>query len=183
MTISCWILLRARNISNKCCGENQTTRFIFNNFFSENRAVYEIMSKNMVKPERLQWQYGRALHAGLLRLHVRKHTPAPTHARIRTQKCVILIAFDCNSAFVNAPRCYVVCILRLFFLSYDDTDALPACCLVSRVCAWREYDFNQQQESRSSGSTDRFPLCSASPSTCCPVNLQAQAGSASTPYP
>ena len=36
-------------------------------FFSENRAVYEIMSKNVVEPERPQMtiQYGEcALHAG-----------------------------------------------------------------------------------------------------------------------
>jgi hypothetical protein len=40
---------------------------MFNNFVSENRIVYEIMSKNVVEPERPQMtiQYGAcALHAG-----------------------------------------------------------------------------------------------------------------------
>ena len=38
---------------------------MFNNvFFSENLAVYDIMSKNVVKPERPQMtEYGGALHA------------------------------------------------------------------------------------------------------------------------
>ena len=46
------LLLRTRNVSNKSCTENQNTRFMFNVFF-ENRAVYEIMWKN-VKPDRPQ---------------------------------------------------------------------------------------------------------------------------------
>ena len=42
-----------RNISNKICRENQNTHFMFKNFFfSENRAVYEIMSKYLMEPER-----------------------------------------------------------------------------------------------------------------------------------
>jgi len=35
-----------RNISEKCCRENQNTHFLFSNFFLENRVVYEIMWKN-----------------------------------------------------------------------------------------------------------------------------------------
>jgi hypothetical protein len=34
--------------------ENQNTHFMFSDFFSENRAVYEIMWKNMVEPDRPQ---------------------------------------------------------------------------------------------------------------------------------
>jgi hypothetical protein len=54
MTISRSVLLRMRNVLNKSCRENQNTHFMFSIFFSENRAVYEIMSKNMVEPERPQ---------------------------------------------------------------------------------------------------------------------------------
>ena len=36
------------NVSNKRCRENQNTHFMFSNFFSENRAVYEIMWKSVV---------------------------------------------------------------------------------------------------------------------------------------
>jgi hypothetical protein len=43
-----------RNVSDKSCRETQNTHFIFSNFFPENPAVYEIMWKNVVQPERLQ---------------------------------------------------------------------------------------------------------------------------------
>ena len=39
-------LRRMRSVSDRSCKENQNTHFMFNNFyFSENRAVYEIMWK------------------------------------------------------------------------------------------------------------------------------------------
>jgi hypothetical protein len=68
-----------KNVSDKDCRVNQNTHFMFNNFFSENRTFYEIMSKNMVETEgpQLTSQYGAyALHAGLARLHapMRMHT-------------------------------------------------------------------------------------------------------------
>jgi hypothetical protein len=57
-----------RNVLNKSYKENQNTHFMFNNvLFPENRAVYEIMSKNVVEPERPQMssQNGAyTLHAG-----------------------------------------------------------------------------------------------------------------------
>jgi len=45
-----------RNISDKSCRENQDTHFMFNNFFFslENRAVYGIMWKIIVEPDRPQ---------------------------------------------------------------------------------------------------------------------------------
>jgi hypothetical protein len=51
MTISRYIVLRMRNVLEKVCRENQNTHVLFNNVSFENRAVYEIMSKNMVEPE------------------------------------------------------------------------------------------------------------------------------------
>jgi len=45
-------LLRKRNVSDKSCIENQNKHFVYRNFFPpENRAVYDIIWKNM---------YGRA---------------------------------------------------------------------------------------------------------------------------
>ena len=41
--ISRLILLRMKNVSDKVVDENQNTNFVFKTFFSENRAVYEIM--------------------------------------------------------------------------------------------------------------------------------------------
>jgi hypothetical protein len=36
------------------CRENQSTHFIFNTHFFDNRAVYAIISKNVVEPVGLQ---------------------------------------------------------------------------------------------------------------------------------
>jgi hypothetical protein len=43
-----------RNLSDKSCRDNQNTHFVFNNYFFENRDIYEIMWKNMVEPDRPQ---------------------------------------------------------------------------------------------------------------------------------
>jgi hypothetical protein len=42
------------NVSDKLCRENKNTHFEFSNFVSENRAVYEIMWKNIVEVDRPQ---------------------------------------------------------------------------------------------------------------------------------
>jgi len=54
MIISCSVLLRIRNFSDKNCRETQNTHFISNNFFFENNAIYEIMWKNVVETDRPQ---------------------------------------------------------------------------------------------------------------------------------
>jgi hypothetical protein len=50
------------NISNRSCRENQKTHFILNNFYViKNRAVYEIIWKNILELERQQvtiWRMG-----------------------------------------------------------------------------------------------------------------------------
>ena len=53
-TISRWTLLRMRNASDKSCRQNQSTHFVFCNFFPENRAVYETVWKNAVQQYRPQ---------------------------------------------------------------------------------------------------------------------------------
>ena len=58
-----WILLRIKNIPDKSCTENQHIDFIFNTFSSENRAVYEIMWKNIVQPDRPQTTIWRMRYA------------------------------------------------------------------------------------------------------------------------
>ena len=52
LIISRSVLLRMRNIS-KLQRKSKHTHFMFSNFFSENRAFYETMRKNMVEPGRL----------------------------------------------------------------------------------------------------------------------------------
>ena len=57
---------------------------MFNNFFSENRAVYEIMSKNVVEPARPQIAYwiSKATHA-----QVHASASAHTHTEISNTYC------------------------------------------------------------------------------------------------
>ena len=93
-----WILFRTRNFANKSCRENQNAHFVFGfGFFPpENRTLYEIMSKNVVEPERPQmtiWRHVACWISEAIRpqAHARAHTPTLTHAR--TQKYVIFIAF------------------------------------------------------------------------------------------
>jgi hypothetical protein len=123
-----------RNVSDKRCRENQNTHFMFNNFFSENYPVYDIIPKNMVETEgpHMTSQHGAyALRAGLARLYARMrmhtttrpgYTNACTHARTlkhaHTDKYVIFTAFPSNNGFVNAPQCYVIihCLFCLFSL-------------------------------------------------------------------
>jgi hypothetical protein len=50
-----------KNISDKSCGDNHYIHFMFNNFFSfENRAVYELVRKNIVELGRA---HGNMAHA------------------------------------------------------------------------------------------------------------------------
>jgi hypothetical protein len=42
------------NVSDKSCEESQNTHFTFSNFFSKNSAIYEIILKNVLDPNRSQ---------------------------------------------------------------------------------------------------------------------------------
>jgi hypothetical protein len=43
-----------RSVSDERCRENQNTRFVLNSFVFENLAVYEIIWKNILEPDRPQ---------------------------------------------------------------------------------------------------------------------------------
>ena len=62
MTISCWGIVRMRSDLDKSCRENQNT-FYVQYLVSENRAACDIMSKNMVEPERPQMTIQYFLYA------------------------------------------------------------------------------------------------------------------------
>ena len=82
LLLSRWVF-RMRTISNKCCRENQNTYFMFGKFFfSENHAVYGIMWKNMVEPDRPQMTIWHMLNAFWI-----------TKATNTYSECVICIAF------------------------------------------------------------------------------------------
>ena len=99
MTVSHWVIFGMRNVSNKSCTENQNTH-TFNYFFSENFAVYEIMSKNMVEPERSQNAIWRRVacwisNVTFTQVHARARAPIPSpiHTHTHTHKYVRLIVF------------------------------------------------------------------------------------------
>jgi len=88
------------DVSDESCKENKNTQFVFNYlFFSENRAVYEIMWTNTVEPGRPQvTQYvSCALHAGYLRLQTGTYNVSR-----------IVFFFYCNNDCTKAPHCYVI---------------------------------------------------------------------------
>ena len=98
MTISRWILLRIRNVSKKF-RENQNTHFMFNNFpapcpTTENRAICEIISKNVLEPEGPQMAIWRRVACWISKatrerpcIHTYIHALTCTKARARTQIC------------------------------------------------------------------------------------------------
>jgi hypothetical protein len=59
-----------RNVSDKSCRENQNRHFMFNNIFFENRAIYEIMWKNIVQTDRPQITW---------RMRISRWTPKATN--------------------------------------------------------------------------------------------------------
>ena len=63
-----------RNVSDKSCRENQNTHFVCRNFFFENRAVYEIMWKNIVQRGRPQMTIWRMRIAGLIPKATKTHS-------------------------------------------------------------------------------------------------------------
>ena len=84
---------------------------MFNNFFWENRVIYEIMSKNVVEPERSQ-----ITTAARSMLDKQAYTPAPLHPYARiypreghtcTLKYVILTDFPMQRWF--RERASVLC--------------------------------------------------------------------------
>ena len=101
MKISCWILLTMRNISNKSWRENQNTHFVFHNFLPHIVALKSNIEKYGEARGNRRWQYGGALHAGLVRLYARKYTPALVHPQplkyANTHACTLTHA----SAFTN----------------------------------------------------------------------------------
>ena len=115
------------DVWNKRCRESQNTYFMISKIFPGNRAVYEIMSKIWWSQRGRKWQYGAyALHAGLIRLHARKHTPAPcTHAHTHTHTDVCNTAFP-RQRWFRERACYVIRTSAVLFLSTN-------CSTVSRA--------------------------------------------------
>jgi hypothetical protein len=132
LPICSWILLQMRNVSYKSCTENQNTHFIFSNFFSlENRAVYEIIWKNMVEPRKPQTVWSMRVVCWISKAtdaqaHARSHAPPLTS--IHTHTCmhshtrahahtdiIILIAFPQQQSYLQRAwmllYTYIACLV------------------------------------------------------------------------
>jgi len=100
--ISCSVLLRMRNVSDKLCSERPNKHFIYDKVFSfSNRASYETICDQLYSGADHRWQLlyiACALLAGYLRLQ--------THT--------VVLLFHCNSGFNNAPYNDGIQILTVF---------------------------------------------------------------------
>jgi hypothetical protein len=70
MMISCSLLLRMGNMSDKVCRENQSTRFIFSNVFRKSLSCTRVR-KNTVQPRRS--------HMTMIHAHCMLHTKGYKH--------------------------------------------------------------------------------------------------------
>jgi len=105
------ILLGMRNVPDKICREKRHTIFMFNNSFSENRAPFEIMWKNMVVPDSPE----------MTKIIPGNHFAyRTTTARTRTHiYCIYcLLYFEGNNGYANAPKCYVKRTLPVLLKTY-----------------------------------------------------------------
>jgi hypothetical protein len=64
--ISCWMLLRMRNVSDKSCRENQNIRFVFNTFFLKIVPFMRQYAKLCQSQRGHRWQYNTAHVLGML---------------------------------------------------------------------------------------------------------------------
>ena len=94
-----------RKVADNSRTENQNTHFMFNNFFPENRAVYEIMLKNTAQPERP--------HMRLRRMRIACWIPKATNTR---SQYVELIAFPLQPWLYKRGsmlrHTYTVCLVK-----------------------------------------------------------------------
>jgi hypothetical protein len=83
------VLFRMRDVSGKTCRENQNTHFMFHNVFLENRAVYEIMWKKFVEPDRPRVKTRRIRIAFLIPKATNTHSVYLIHIALRRQQWLL----------------------------------------------------------------------------------------------
>jgi hypothetical protein len=82
-----------RTLSRKSCRKHQSAHFMFCNFFRKIVMFVRKCGKIRWSQRGRRWQYGGALHAGLVRIHLHKHKPASVHTHTHTHTHTI-----CNTA-------------------------------------------------------------------------------------
>ena len=136
MTISRWIIRRMGNVSNDNCRENQSTHFVFSDF-SENRAVYKIMSKNMVEPERTPtiWRLRVAYW-------ISKPTRSQAHARARAPKTTHPLTHTHTHTHAHRNMCYLflstaTMVSRTRLIVTIHVHCLS--CVITTFCLWEAF--------------------------------------------
>ena len=121
------------------------THFMFSTFFSENRAIYEITSKNVVEPERLQvalWRRVVCWTSKATRASARALTPthSPTRAYMHIEICntYCFLTATLVSWMRLRVTVYVHCLSCKFLqvLSKNGTVSVWACHLSSLQLIW-----------------------------------------------
>jgi hypothetical protein len=85
-----------RNVLNESSREDQNTHFVFSNFFSENRAIYERMSNHLVEPERSQMTIWRRVACWISKATRAKASdcalapPPHTHTELCNTYCFLM---------------------------------------------------------------------------------------------
>jgi hypothetical protein len=99
--------------------------------FSENCAVYEMVSKYIVEPERPQMAVQQRVpcwisKATCTQAHAHDRVPTLTHACTYPHRNMeSLLLFHGNNGFVNTPQCYVTCALPFLFSVFQDSILHP----------------------------------------------------------
>ena len=92
----------------KSCSEKQNRFYVQLVFFFENLAFYEIMSKNVVEPERTQMTKWRRSISKATRVQARAYDRAPTHTGKHTRTYVLLVALPRQQRTIML-RLYIDC--------------------------------------------------------------------------
>ena len=121
------VLLRRRNVSGNSCRKNRNTRFMFSNFFFENRAVCEIKWKNTLEPDRPQMTIWRMRIACWITKAANAHSEyviiiafplqqwlQESTSMLRTLNVLLILTLDDGSGHSHAPAD----LLRANSLSY-----------------------------------------------------------------
>jgi hypothetical protein len=103
MIISHWIVLVMRNVSEKLVVRIKT-HFVFSKFSSDNRAIFEIMQKNVVELDRPQMKVSR--------MRMSRCVPVATNT---DSQYVILFASPLQICYANPPHYYILLLCYLIF--------------------------------------------------------------------
>jgi len=89
--------------------EKIKTGILYSVPFFENRAVYEIMWRNVVERGRAQMTIQSMRIACWIPKATDTHTYVYTHTNTHTPDTQYLLLFYGNNGYANAPQAYVIC--------------------------------------------------------------------------